>query len=274
MIDPPLRLTCIEVRRRVEENSFPRPLFVKAIDGDGAEYSAILKVRNPDSPLGHGHYQGTSLACELIFGALAQSVGLTVPDYCLVEVRGGLQDAAPTQEIRDLLRNNLGLNCGTIYIEGCSPWVASREGEQRPESVCADLEDVLVFDSVVVNGDRKQEKSNLLWNGSDVILIDHSVALPVHLWTDEQIAGSPLFPETEIRAHCAFHSIEHQGREFSALLGIWRNSVTDQDITALRAFIPDTWERRQGDLDRIFSFLQERGGQFDATTQNLRRIVK
>jgi len=206
--------------------------------------------------------------------ALARALGFRVPDYCVVEVRGGVEDAAPTQEIKTLLRNNRGLNFGTVYIEGCSPWVASDEGDNLSDSVREDLEDVLVFDSVVINGDRKEGKSNLLWNGNDLIPIDHSLALPVHLWGDEQIAESPLFPEEQIQAHCAFPSIGHQGREFSALLEIWRNTITDEDITTLRTFIPGTWERRPGDLDRIFDFLEARGGQFDATTQHLRRIVQ
>ncbi len=273
MLQPPTRLTCIEVRRRIENNTATKPLFGRALDENGDEFDIILKVRQPD--VEHGHFEATSLACELICSVIARAIGFTVPDYCIVEVRGGLLDGAPTPEIRRLLADNIGLNFGSLYIEGCAPWIPPAEGGLEPDDeICADLEDVLVFDSVVFNGDRKRTKTNLLWAGYDLIPIDHSLALLAHDWTAERITASPLFPEEQIRQHCAFPSVEGHEREYLALLEIWRQNVTEADITQLRTFIPKAWERQPGDLDRIFDFLRGRSGQFDATTQHLRRIAK
>jgi hypothetical protein len=205
---------------------------------------------------------------------IARAIGFTVPDYCVVQTPAELADAARRPDIKELLRRNPGPNFGSVFIEGSSPWVPPDEGNRPSDIVCSDLEDVLVFDSTLVNGDRKKEKSNLLWNGGDLIPIDHSLALPVHQWTNEQIKESPLFPEEEVRAHSSFPSISGQEREFSVLLDNWRDSITAEDITELRTFIPEDWERAAGDLDRIFAFLQGRSGQFDATTEHLRRIVQ
>lgn len=273
MLQPPARLTCIEVRRRIQNNTATKPLFIRAIDAQGDEYDVILKVQHPD--VREGHFEGTSLACELICAVLARAIGFSVPNYSIVEVRGGLLDGAPNTEIRALLAANLGLHFGSTFIEGCAPWLPPTEGGLEPnDGLCDRLEDVLVFDAVAFNGDRKRTKSNLLWNGDDLLPIDHSLALLAHAWTPKQIAESLLFPADQIRQHCAFPSVEGQKREYIGLLDIWRNNVTDADITELRTFVPREWEQRPGDLDRIFDFLRGRGGHFDAIAQDLRRIAR
>jgi hypothetical protein len=272
MLLPPARLTCIEVRRRIEQNSRTRPPYVRAIDENGYEHDIVMKVRHPDVNV--GHYEGTSLGCELICMVLCRALGLTVPDHFIVEIPRGLGDAIREESLRRLITRNTGLNFGTTFIEGSNSWVALEEEEPLSYSLLTTLEDVLVFDSTVINGDRKLDKPNLLWNGSDLMPIDHSLALPVHQWTDEQLAESPLFPEAEIQAHCSFLNIRGQEREFSALLQSWRDGVSPEDITELRTFIPASWEQREGHLDRIFNFLQQRSGRFDAVTEDLRRIMK
>ena len=232
----------------------------------------VMKVRHPDVPRGRGHYEGTSLACELICAMLARAAGLKVPDYAIIEVRSEMPNSVSNSEVRELLRNNVGANFGTVYLEGSSTW------RPRPLDRRAALSDVvegvLVFDSLVINGDRQQDKSNLLWDGRDLFLIDHSVALPAHLWGSDVILESPLFPEENVKEHCAYVSIAGQGRGFNDLCGEWRRNILAEDIEQLKSVIPASWELREGDLDRIFRFLGARETRFDDTSAHLRRILR
>ena len=123
MFQPPPRLTCVEVRQRLEKRSYTKPLYVLAEDEDGNLLDMVMKVQHPDVPSGRGHYEGTSLACELICAMLARALGLKVPDYAILEVRSPLADSARSSEVRELLRQNVGANFGTVYIESASDWV-------------------------------------------------------------------------------------------------------------------------------------------------------
>jgi hypothetical protein len=272
MLQLPPRLTCIEYRKRLSQNTYTRPLYVVAVDEDDNEFELVMKVRHPDVPTGRGHYKGTSLACELICAMLARAVGLKVPDYAIIEVRSEMPYSVSNSEVRELLKNNVGANFGTVYIEGTSTWIPRPLVPQA--TLSSAIEDVLVFDSTVINGDRQADKSNLLWDGQDVFLIDHSVALPVHTWSSETISKSPLFPEKNVREHCAFVSINGQGRSFSQLLSQWKSDVSPEDIERLRSTIPSSWEMRTGDLDRIFCFLEGRQKRFEDTSAHLQGILQ
>lgn len=77
-----------------------------------------------------------------------------------------------------------------------------------------------------------------------------------------------------MREHCAYVSINGQGRTFSDLLSEWRRNVASEDIEQLRSTIPVSWEMRDGDLDRVFRFIDGRQVRFDQTSVHLRRILQ
>lgn len=61
---------------------------------------------------------------------LARSIGLTVPDYFVVNIPNALLDAMPERSLRELLAANIGANFGCIYHEGYALW----DPHQRPRS--------------------------------------------------------------------------------------------------------------------------------------------
>lgn len=244
MLQAPPRLTCVEYRRRLTHGSRTRPLVVLAVDEAGADWEVVLKPRLPDCR--DGHFEGTSLACELYCSMLARASELFVPDYAVVEVDEELPETVTDPEVRALLRRNVGPNFGCRYLEGYTSWVP---GAGRGSPALSDaLEDVLAFDATVINGDRQARKSNLLWNGERFALIDHSYALLAHGWDDETLATSPLFPEEHVREHCSFSAVEGQGRACTGMLGRWRGSVSAEDLDLLRSVTPPSWEARGGGL--------------------------
>ncbi len=273
MLIAPLKLTCFEYRRRLE-GGVTKPLLMAAVDDAGKEHQVVLKVRQPD--VRDGHFEGTSLACELICAMLARAIGLDVPDYAIVEVPAALlqyPQAVPDERVRRLLKANLGPNFGTIYQEAAHSWHPSRAALLTTELLSL-LANVLTFDATVINGDRTGAKPNLLWNGKQVLLIDHSYALPIHTADEATLAASPLFPESKVRAHCTFDILSGKGSGFARLLASWQAMVSDSDLQQLRALIPATWEKRAGDLDRIFRFLAARPARFVDIQTDLKRIVQ
>lgn len=270
MIVAPLNITCFEYRRRLEGGA-TRPLLVEAADESGNEYSIVLKPRHPD--VRGGHFEGTSLACELICAILARASGLAVPNYFIVDVPEALPEAVPDEAVRRLLRSNIGPNFGLLYHEGVTTWQPEK-ATNSTEGLLQSMEDVLTFDATVINGDRKQNKPNVLWDGSQLLLIDHSNAVPVHLWDEETLLSSPLLPENEVRQHCTFGRLTGHNRQYKTIIESWQDCIEAEDFERIRSLIPDSWERNTGDLDKVFSFLQGRSSRFDDVSADLRRIVQ
>ncbi len=251
------------------EGGLTRPLLMAAMNESGRESLVVVKLRHPDHP--GGHYEGTSLACELIVSMLARSVGLPVPDYAVVDLPREILPAISDRQLRDLMGRNIGPNFGCVYHEGMALWDPGLR-PKSPEMVDA-LADVLTLDATVINGDRKGARPNLLYRGESILLIDHSLALPVHEWNAEAIAYSPVFPAEQVRAHCTFGALAGRTRSFDKLHGRWQTEVSAMDLDRIRTSIPTEWERRSGDLERIFSFLAQRPQRFSDIAADLRRIV-
>jgi hypothetical protein len=247
-------------------------MLVGTVDEQGFRRKVVLKLRKPESSVGDGHWEGTSLACELACSMMARAIGLGVPDYYIVNVSRDLLSCLPDRQVRDLLSRNLGENYGSEYKESMGLW--DPDTRKRAPALLQRLEDVLSFDAAVINGDRKHEKPNLLWRKDEMLLIDHSLALPVHLWDDATIAESPLFPRDEIRQHCAFQAMRARRRVFERVYGSWNVDLDDTEIAAIRNAIPASWERQTGDLDKIFRFLSDRPGRFLEMSADLREVTR
>ena len=135
----------------------------------------VLKLRHPSTSVGDGHFAGTSLACELICAVLARAIGLKVPDYAIVEVT-----PLPIQFMRgtrNLLLKNIGENLQQWFHQSSALWQPmSREPSQ---AVIDQLEDILTFDAIVINGDRQSSNPNLLYRGDPFVIDAHwQVHLP------------------------------------------------------------------------------------------------
>ncbi len=266
-LQAPLRYKCIEFRRVLSSGN-SQPLLVVAREPDGAATQVVLKVREPSVP--NGHFGPTSLASELVCAVLARAAGLTVPDYGVAEVTREFAESAPDKEVRSLLRANIGANFATRYLGGRSTWLPSYS--PRGE-LLERLEGVITLDCALINGDRTHMKPNLLWDGEDVVLIDHSLALPVHEWSDEQLEESPLMPERHVKRHATYKALFNQGQRYQALLDVWMG-LPWSDVAALRSWIPPEWERKRGDVDRMFAFLERRSERFRDIRRDLVRVVK
>lgn len=266
----PQQLTCVEVRHFLPGGS-SRPLLAGALDEAGNFQVIVLKLRHPPVADGQPHYAGTSLACELICAVLARAVGLDVPDYSVVALPAGLAESVPDPRLRELLRHNPDRHFGLRFLEGIAE---GPPGRSASLAALDRLEDVLAFDATVINGDRKAMKPNLLRQGDRIIVIDHGVAIPVHLAADDVIDSSPLFPESQVRDHCAFGVLEGSGRAYNRMLARWTAELDDAQWTELRAMIPASWERRPGDLDRIFRFLHNRGERARDISTDLLRVMR
>ena len=254
-LTPPLQLEAVEYRKGMS-GGLTQPTLVDALDNHERYKRVVLKLKNPGPPVGFGHFAGTSLACELICAVLARALGLNVSDYAIVKVTRDFANSVNDKSRRDLLLQNIGENFGSVYNPSLAMWNAIYQN--RSQALLDQLEDILTFDAVVLNGDRNARNPNLMYRGDLLVPIDHSLALAVCSWEQDMLNNPPLFPQKNILEHCAGQLLKGKGCLYRRILNNWQERINSQKLDELREMLPCSWEHRQGDIDKIFSFLDRR----------------
>ena len=269
-LTPPLRLAAIEDRGIILGGQ-TRPRVFDTYDEQGQPKEVVLKLRQPDAFIGNGHYAGTSLACELICAVLARTVGLNVPDYAIVDVPQDLVESFDNNPTRDLLLNNIGPNFGSVYDQSLFEWEAPNQ--VRSQVLIDQLEDILTFDAIVINIDRYGSNTNLLYSHNLLVAIDHSLALPVHSWQQNMLVNPPPHLEINIQKHCAGQLLKGKGCSYRRVFDRWQKRIDAQKLEELRAMLPSSWEYQQGDIDKIFTFLEGRHRHFLDISTRLKEVL-
>jgi hypothetical protein len=116
------------------------------------------------------------LIAELVVGSLAEAVGLSVPERCLVELPAGVGSDDPHEELRELLDKSAGLNLGLRYLEGFRDVTVGDASRIKPETQAR----IVWLDALVQNPDRTAQNPNLMIKAGQIWLIDHGAALHFH----------------------------------------------------------------------------------------------
>ena len=172
-----------------------------------------------------------ALVAELIVGALAQAVGLPVPELALIDIQPSFGRSEPDPEIQEILKGSHGVNVGLRYLDGAFNFDAAAAAHVITQELATRL---VWFDAFVTNPDRTHRNTNILVWERKPWLIDHGAALYAHHdWAsvDEARTRSP-FPL--IKDHVLL-SVSGDLRAVDAEL---RASIGDAIVHAVKS-VPD-----------------------------------
>ena len=116
----------------------------------------------------------TGLLFEFIAAQLADSLDVPMPAPALIELDAQLADATPERSVAERIRASIGLNFGTRFLT--PGYVTWRVNDEIPLTLRQTATDILAFDAVIDNADRRRDKPNLLWKGDELFVFDHEVA--------------------------------------------------------------------------------------------------
>src|SRR4051794_15586877 len=121
-----------------------------------------------------GAAQGTgALVAEMIVASLAESLGLSTPARSLVRFERGIESDDRNDELRDLLDASAGINLGFTYLDDAHAFKpADIERVNRDDAAA-----IVWLDRFVMNPDRTDRNTNLLWWHNALWLIDYGAAL-------------------------------------------------------------------------------------------------
>jgi hypothetical protein len=162
-----------------------RPIVVETNAG-----ACIVKLR--------GAAQGTGpLVAEIIVGALADAVGLSVPARMLVNLQPNMNIPERDAELRDLMGASVGMNLGFAYLEGARDFVLT----EIDKVGTADRAGIFWLDRFVMNPDRNASNTNLLWYQNKLWLIDHGASLGFQYDWSTVTEASPTRQSVETEPH-------------------------------------------------------------------------
>ena len=238
-----------------------RALRVLRADRGGSSWPVLIDT---DAGVFHTKLRGAaqapaSLVAEIIVGALADALGLSVPARVLVDIPSDVRVDDPHQELGDLLHRSVGRNLGFQYLsDGRSfhPMDVPRIDRTLASTI-------VWLDGLVQNPDRTGKNPNLLWSHRTVWLIDHGASLGFqHDWprvTEQsprsnawQVDGHVLQSRaTELQVvDAALASRLHRGELESALDTVPEEFLSEDGREATRrrraAFVAFLWKRLQG----------------------------
>lgn len=161
-------MVAVELRGELSTGA-TRPCVMACLDAAGdacGDYVVKLRAAVRGGP--------TGLAFEYLAARLAERLSIPMPPAALVEIDEDLAAAMPDAELAERLRGSAGLNFGTRFLApGYVTWPV---GEPVPVTLRQVAVEIMAFDALIDNADRRREKPNLLWRGEELLVIDHELA--------------------------------------------------------------------------------------------------
>jgi hypothetical protein len=161
------RLTAVEFATAFETGT-TKPCVFQCEDSEGnfaGEYVTKLRATVRSNEIG--------LQYEVLAWALAGFLGIPRLNAALIEVDDQLADSVDDKVVRERISKSIGLNFGTEFVPGFSQWVA---GCTIPPPLFTTAVGIVAFDALIENADRRRQKSNLLYKGDEVLVLDHELA--------------------------------------------------------------------------------------------------
>jgi hypothetical protein len=121
-----------------------------------------------------------ALVSEIIVGALADALGLSVPARALIDIPPGLATDDRNDELAQLLRASGGRSLGFQHLGDARDFRAEDTERVDPELAST----IFWLDALVMNPDRTSKNPNMLWSHGQLWLIDHGACLGFqHDWS-------------------------------------------------------------------------------------------
>jgi hypothetical protein len=228
---------------------------VLAEAADGEERAVVVKRRNGDGMVGHG------LACEMVAALLALDLAIPVQPPLVVEIDQRFVQSLHSDDLRQVAEANLGPNFGTPQWDaGFDRWY-----ERYPTSVNMrqTLGEILGFDAMIQNVDRRRRNPNCVVLDERIIAFDHELA-----FSGLVFPSSPPPWEADglkfLNEH-AFRRLFLRQRPDLSRLNAEVKAITRRRVASYMDHVPLEWTPDPVLRSRMIRFLEESLSYADST---------
>lgn len=148
--------------------TWPCILTCERVGGDGTDIEVIAKFS------ARCDQKERSLVVEALAAMLAADLELPVPEPFLVEVDDVFISSIPDKEIQEHIKASNRIAFGSARLPDS---FVSWPGTQVPEFLTDTAAEILIFDAIIRNSDRRAENPNCLYSGTEFGIFDHEASL-------------------------------------------------------------------------------------------------
>ena len=215
--------------------------------------------------------QVVNLAREAIAACLAADLGLPVPKPWLVEIPPEVIESTTDVNVADKLRRSATVAFGSTRLEGYSAWRSPQRLSNAMRPIAANI---LLFDAIIQNPDRRTENPNCLFRGDDLRIIDHELAFAHRLilsWRAPWESGGMKEFESPGN-HIFVNEMKGVPFDFGEIKSRW-TTLSDARLREYERAIPPEWAAARDDIDVALTLIADARDNIDACIGEIGRIL-
>lgn len=247
-----------------------KPALLACQRADGVEVEVVTKFSA-------GCERGvTALAIEAVLAMLAADLDLPTPEPVLVHVDPDVIDPTSSKFAHELAKKSVSPAYGSVRLPAGFSAVVS---DKRFDGLVSQAAEILAFDGMVLNPDRRISNPNCQCDGKHFAIFDHEAALvglevlgtvfQPYPWTPGALRAFGQGPGQ----HVLFTLLSGKDLQFDRFTAAWA-IVTDARLAAYKDALPKSWDSAFPVVDQALSYLGELRNHIPAVLDEVRRILQ
>ncbi len=247
-------LTASRFDKRVDEIvGRTRPFFGAGSHADGTEVEIFMKLKaGCDSGV-------KALVAEAISAMLAADLDLPVPEPFLLAIDAEFVDSIFDAEAKSVAMKSIGINFASKKLPaGFALWTAERALSKNMRQIASEI---VAFDFLTGNDDRRAAKPNCLFDGDELAIIDHEKAFPHQTsfiigWSPPWEAGALARKRQPPNHHLFTKAVAGQEVDFRRLEGAW-DAISDGRLNEYLGALPQEWIEVDDAARKILDYIRD-----------------
>ncbi len=251
------------------ESGKTRPFMAAAENQEGEELEICIKL------MGGCDLGVKAMVAEAVSSMLAADLGLPVPEPFVVEITQDFTNMIPDPHAHTLATKSIGLNFASKKLPaGFHLWLP---GKFVPKSLLSQAAEILAFDMLIVNDDRRSEKPNCLTNGPDLAVIDHEMAFPhctsyIFGWVPPWQLNALEERRNPIRKHLFHDSLVGKEIDFAPFEARFRG-ISPARFEEYFTALPFAWANADG-IRKILEYLLEVRANISSAITEIQKLLR
>jgi hypothetical protein len=258
-------VTAIRFDRRMGSGKTKPMLFSCALH-DGNEVELVAKV-SAGCDRGVG-----GLVSEAITAMLAADLDLPVPEPYLVRLNENFIETWSDSEVYGLAKKSAQVGFGSKKLpHGFTTWPA---GKTIPQHLRVAAAEILAFDVLTLNDDRRPANPNCLCDGKSFAIIDHELCFITEGVIGRKLPWELGALEYMMRPQSHLFSDMLRGRDvdLNRFGGAWEG-ITDARLVEYRAALPPEWANDNGVAEKTLGYIAQVRANIQAALAEIRRVL-
>lgn len=215
------------------------------------------------------------LVAEAIAALLAADLDLPVPEPLLVDFDGEFVELIRARDpaVAERVAQSVPVAFGSSKLP--PGFTVLPKDKAIPQAARAQAIEILAFDALIQNPDRRVENPNCQFNGKDFAIFDHELAFVTQGiigWQPPWQPGGLDWLKGPVR-HVFYNELRGKAVDLTRFKGAWL-ALSDQRLHDYRQALPPAWTNDGGVADEALGYIAQVRDNIDAALAEVGRILQ